>query len=306
MIYKDGGCDSALAAAAADELILAHKVPVILGGMCSHETLAFTKAAEQSKTVVLSYCSVASEISDAGDYIFRNTPSAPHLARFAARYLKKVMDKQRIAILYVDRPYGVSVADNLEKQFTEDGGEVVAKESYTYSVADTDLSSQLAAIKAANADALYFVGYSDQLLVAIKQVREAELGIPIFGGTEWDNPTLWQEPASDGVQYIVASAKVSEEFENTMRSRFGIIEILDCTPQAYDGLKLLAQVIDKAGETPEDIKNELYQTTYTSDISSNQINFDENGDILTAIYLVKRIRRRRVNQNRILQNRSAR
>ena len=106
-----------------------HTVPAILGGACSHETLAFTDMAEQAKTVVLSYCSIASEISNAGDYIFRNNPSAPHLARFAAKYIKKVAGKERLAILYVNESYGISVADELAKYFTESGGQVVAQES---------------------------------------------------------------------------------------------------------------------------------------------------------------------------------
>ena len=73
VIYKDGKCEQGAAATAASDLINLYKVPAILGGTCSHETLAFTEMAEQSGTVVLTYCSAAAEISDAGDYIFRNT-----------------------------------------------------------------------------------------------------------------------------------------------------------------------------------------------------------------------------------------
>ena len=123
VIYKDGKCEREAAAIAANDLIQTNTVPAILGGACSHETLAFTAMAEQAKTVVLSYCSIASEITNAGDYIFRNNPSAPHLARFAAKYIKKVAGKERLAILYVNESYGVSIADELGRYFTESGGQ---------------------------------------------------------------------------------------------------------------------------------------------------------------------------------------
>ena len=287
VIYKDGKCEREASAAAASELIQANAVPSILGGACSHETMAFTAMAEQAQTVVLSYCSIASEISGAGDYIFRNNPSAPHLARFAAKYIKKVAGKEQMAILYVNEAYGISVADELGKYFTEGGGQVVARESYEQ--VDRDFSEQVATIQEANPDVIYFVGYSDGLIAGIQQIREAGIETQVFGGIEWDNARVWQEPAAEGVQYIASFARVSDSFKNALRSRFGITEILDCTPQAYDGLKILAQTMTAVGTNPEDIKNKLYQTIYQSDISSNEVAFDENGDVLTATYLVKRI-----------------
>ena len=127
------------------------------------------------------------------------------------------------------------------------------------------------------------------MIAGTQQIREVGIEAQIFGGIEWDNERVWQEPASEGVQYIASFARVSNAFKDTMRNQFGITEILDCAPQAYDGLKILAQTMTKVGTNPEDIKNELYQTVYTSDISSSKVAFDENGDVLTATYLVKRI-----------------
>lgn len=289
VIYKDGNCESAAAAAAANELIQTHQVPAILGGLCSHETLAFTAMAEEAKTVVLSYCSLAAEITNAGDYIFRNTPSGVHLARFAAKYLRKVEKKERAAILYTDAPYGTTVADELAKTFTESGGEVVLKEPHQYSENNIDLKNQIAAMRETNPDIIYFLGYAGQLAPGMRQIRDAGIETPVFGGSEWDTTEAWREPATEGVKYIVTHARVTNDFENTMRNRFGITETIECAPQAYDGLKILAQTMRKVGNNPEDIKNALYHMNYTSDLSSNQTSFDSNGDIQEIFYIVKKI-----------------
>ena len=289
VIYRDGGCDSAMAREAADDLIQNHNVSAILGGLCSHETLAFTDIAERSGTVVLSYCSTAPEISYAGDYIFRINPSSVRNAHFDAKYIQKIMDKQRVAILYVDVPWGIGLVNNFSEAFIKDGGEIVAKESYHQM--DRDLNSQIARIQASNPEVIYFLGYPEASIAGLKQMKEVGLDIPIFGGGTLDDPTVWRDlgSAGDGVLYSIFFSPLNDMFKDNMRDRFGIDTILNCTPQAYDGIKILSQVINEVGSDSEKIKDALYHTVYNSGISSNQIEFDENGDVLDATYLIKRI-----------------
>lgn len=290
VIYKDGGCDSAMAHEAARDLIQNHEVSAILGGACSHETLAFTDMAEQSKTVVLSYCSTAPEISHAGNYIFRTNPSSVGHAYFDAKYVKKVMGKSRAAILYVNAPWGRGLMETFSEAFIKNGGEIVAQESHMLN--DTDMSKQIATIQAAEPDMLYFLGYAKESIIGLKQIQETELNIPILGGSTWDNPSVWQEAGSTDkdILYSISFSPLSGSFRNNMRDRFGIDTVLECVPQAYDGINILSQVIDKVGTDSEKIKNELYRTVYNSGISSNQIRFDENGDVINTTYLIKRVR----------------
>ena len=188
VVYKDGGCNRDLASKAASELIHTNGVSAILGGLCSHETLSFTDMAEQTGTVVLSYCSTAPEISQAGDYIFRNNPSSLRHAHFSAKYVKKVMGKQRVAILYVNEPWGIGIMDAFSQQFVIDGGDIVAKESHEQT--DTDLRAQIERIKVARPDVLYFLGYPRASIAGIKQIRELGLEVPILGSATWDNPAV--------------------------------------------------------------------------------------------------------------------
>ena len=113
-----------------------------------------------------------------------------------------------------------------------------------------DFSEQVKAIQEADPDVIYFVGYSDGLIAGMQQIKEAGIEAQVFGGIEWDNARVWQEPASEGVHYIASFARVNDSFKDTMRNQFGITEILDCTPQAYDGLKILAQTIAEVGTNP--------------------------------------------------------
>ena len=289
MVYKDGGCDSIVAHEAAADLIQNHQVSAILGGLCSHETLSFTDMAEHLKVVVLSYCSTAPEISSSGDYIFRINPSSVDHAYFDAKYVRKVMNKQRVAILSVDAPWGVGLADTFSEVFTEEGGEIVAQELHQQT--DTDLSGQITRIKESNPEVLYFLGYPGASVAGLKQMQEAGLNIPILGSSTWDNPAVWQgvESVGEEILYSTAFSPLNDEFINDMRDRFGIDQILNCIPQAYDGINVLSQVINEVGSDTKKIKDALYTTVYKSGISSDQIEFDENGDVVDSTYLIKKI-----------------
>ncbi len=87
--------------------------------------------------------------------------------------------------------------------------------------------------------------------------------------------------------YSTLFAPLNEGFKNKMKEKVKSDEITICSPQAYDGLKLLAKVMEKAGAKSEDIKNELYKTVYDNGVSAEKIEFDENGDMVGANYIVK-------------------
>ncbi len=288
VIYEDGKCNGKDAANAANKLISIDKVPVILGGACSGETSSFTGAAEQSKTSVLSYCSSAPAITQAGDYIFRDYPSDLYQGAFGANYLYTTLGKKKVAILYVKSDWGAGIKDVFSEQFKKLGGMVVAEEGYEQT--SRDLRTNLTKIKSANPEAVYFLGYTEASIPGLKQAKELGLKATLFGGDAWDDSKIWTEAgvAGEGVMYSVVSAPLNEKFKADMKAKVGSDEIALCTPTAYDGVKVLAGVLGKVPTvTGEEIKNELYQTVYTGGVSAAEIRFDANGDPVGANYVVK-------------------
>lgn len=287
IIYEDGACMGKEATNAANKLIHVDKVPVIIGGVCSGETAAFAGAAEQSGTVTLSFCSSAPSISQAGDYIFRNYPSDLFQGVYAAQYIKNTLEKSKAAVLFVKSEWGSGLKDVFVDEFQGLGGTVVLAEGYDQT--SRDLRTQLTKIKAAEPEILYFLGYSEASIPGIMQARELGLEIPMFGGDAWDDSKIWSEvgAAGEGAMYTVVYAPLNDAFRINMRSKVGNDEITICSPQAYDAVHLLAGVIGRVGTDAEAIKNELYNTVYRGGVSAESIEFDENGDPISADYIVK-------------------
>ncbi len=287
VIYEDGKCNGKDASSAANKLINADNVPVILGGACSGETMAFASAAEQAKRVVLSYCSSAPGVSQAGDYIFRDYPSDLFQGAFGANYAYTTLGKRKVAVLAIKSDWGVGVSKVFKETFTKLGGAVVADEGYDQAV--RDLRTQLTKIKAAKPDLLYFAGYTGDSTIGVKQAADLKLGVPLFGADAWDDPKVWTDAgaAGEGAMFTVVSAPLSDAFKAAMKVKTGSENVIACSPGAYDGIKILAQVMAKVGTDSTAIKNELYKTEYTGGVSSAKVAFDANGDPVNASYIVK-------------------
>ncbi len=285
VIYEDGKCAGKESSSAASKLINIDKVPVILGGACSGETMAFVQAAEQAKTTVLSYCSSAPAVTKAGDYIFRNYPSDSFQGKYAAEYIYNQLGKKKVAVFYSKDDWGTGIKDVFIGAFKQLGGTVTAEEGFD-KVAK-DFRSPLSKIKSSNPELIYFLGYAETI-PGIKQLKELGINLPLFGGDGWDDSKIWTEAgaAGEGVMYTSVASNPNDAFKAAMKAKVGNDEIVGCTPTAYDGIHLLSEVMKKVGTDSTLIKDELYKTTYTGGVSSKVISFDVNGDLKSADYKI--------------------
>lgn len=73
IVWKDGGCNHEIAANAAQELIKKNKVKIIIGGVCSEETIGAASISNQEKIILISPVSQDPKISEIGEFVYRTT-----------------------------------------------------------------------------------------------------------------------------------------------------------------------------------------------------------------------------------------
>ena len=289
VIYEDGACSGTDAVNAVNKLVNVDNVSVVLGGTCSPETLAMAPILESAGVVGLSYCSTAPKITDAGDYIFRDVPSDLFQANFAADYLYNELGKRKAAIVYVQNDWGLGIQEAFTEAFEELGGEILLAEAHSSD--SKDLRSQLTKVANSDADVLYFPAFPDSSIAGVRQTREVGVDVTLFGADAWDDPKMWEEigAAGEGAFFVAGKTNSTDEFKAKMAEKLGSDEIIYCSNYAYDGLKLLAQVMNDVGTDSEAIKNALYEVRYEGEVSQPVIEFDQNGDPKTAVYTLKRV-----------------
>ena len=111
-VYEDGKCNGKDATSAAQKLATVDKVDIILGGICSAETLAAAKVAQAYNIPLLSAASSSPAISNLWVWVWRFYSDITQ-ATLMAKHLNDKGEKN-IAVLYENTDYGVDFVKALK------------------------------------------------------------------------------------------------------------------------------------------------------------------------------------------------
>ncbi len=278
LVFEDGRCNPKDALTAAQTLINLKDIKVIFGGFCSGETLGAAPFAEENKIIMLSPGSTSPEITNAGDYIFRNIGSDEYQAVVAA---KKILGEgnKKIAVLSENTDYAQALREKFKEEIKKLGGEIVADEVVNSN--ERDIRIQLIKIKTANPDALYLNAQNIRVAIMFaKQITEQTISAQLFGNEAF----TFGDTLKKGKNYLEGMITQKAHFDETTEEFKYVQEETGCElgiycASIYDGVFLLAEKMEKCGEDTDCIKKELYNTKGWKGLMQ-EITFDDNGDIL--------------------------
>ena len=289
VVYEDSQAAPSQGVAAIQKLVTVDKVPVIIGAMASSVTLAIAPIAEENKVVLLSPASTAPQITEAGDYIFRNEVSDAYGGKAQAELTWDELGIRNVAILYINNDYGVGTIDTFKKNFESYGGNITAIEVFEQGA--TDFRTQLTKIKDSNPDAIFLVGYKEVILI-LKQAKELGIETQILSSTMFEDPEILEKVGdlAEGVIYVYyggfdpeSDEEQVETFISDLAEKYGR-EPGHYTAESYDAMKLISVAIEKGGYNSEEIKNALYDIKDYQGLAGS-ISFDENGDVIKLVTL---------------------
>ena len=252
LVIEDDQGKAEEAASAVTKLITRDNVVAVIGENSSNQSLAAAPIAQANGVPMISPSSTNPNVTKKGDYIFRVCFTDPYQGKALAAFVRSNLHLTNAAILKDNKnDYSVGLAEFFTKAFTENGGKIVAEQSY--SGGDTEFRPQLTTIKQAKPEVLFLPGfYTDVGQIAI-QARDLGMNIPLVGGDGWDSPTVIQigGKAIDGSyfsdHYFVGDPRpLTQRFVRAINQKYGH------NPEAnaalgYDALQILVAAIKKAG-----------------------------------------------------------
>ncbi|MCK4387023.1 MAG: ABC transporter substrate-binding protein [Candidatus Pacebacteria bacterium] len=291
VIYEDGKCSGKDAVTAAQKLINIDKVHIILGGLCSTETLGVAPLVESNKVILFSSLSSNPSISQAGDYIFRNSPSDSEFGRADAEFIVSQGIK-RVAIITENTDYSQGVREIMKNIFQEKNIDIVADEIFNSGT--KDFRTYLTKIKSVNPEAIYINPGGSAAVAGLIPKQIGELGIKnvkIFGNFLLGD----KEALSVGGQamegIIFSDSKDLTQLSGSLiekyKSKFEKDPAHDALVAArYDSVYIIKDAIKSCGNDDSDcIKNYLYDMPeYSGMIGSYK--FDLNGDLLSEEFVI--------------------
>jgi branched-chain amino acid transport system substrate-binding protein len=286
-VVEDSQCTPDPAVNAANKVIDQDKVHYIIGEVCSKASIPVSEIANAKKVIQISPTSTNPDVTVAKDgktkdYIFRACFIDPFQGLVGAKFaLNNLKAKTAFIMLDQANDYVKGLAENFEKSFTDGGGKIVGKESYTST--DTDFSAILAKVAEAKPDVVYLPDYYNIVNLVTKQAKEKGITAPFLGGDGWDSSDLDKAAAAGGYYTNHYSPEDTRAEVQTFVKDYGAKYKDDSgqpkTPDAlaalaYDATNLLLQGIKEAGaDDTTKVKDSLAKITFNG--VSGKITFDQ-------------------------------
>lgn len=304
LVIEDNKSNPKDAVATAEKLIVGDKVPVMMGAWSSTYTLAVMPKLMEYGVPMVVETSSSSKITTSGNpWIFRISPTSEMEAKVFADTVDKFKIK-KADFLSVNNDWGLGAAQQFSEMLKSKGIEVGVIE--TMDAKATDLSAQLAKIKASGGDTLFLTTGVEQITLVLRQAKEQQVSHRIIttGGSQAPDQLIAQAgDAANGTYHIVFFApwfpeaaphpalakKFVEEWKKRGHEFGGLTEGF----RGYDGIMTIAEGIKAAGKAePEAIRKALW------DVKVKGVNGDitfikqgpagkESGQNVPSVYVVK-------------------
>jgi branched-chain amino acid transport system substrate-binding protein len=284
---------------AANKVIDQDKVHYIIGEVCSKASIPVSEIANSKKVVQISPTSTNPDVTvgkdgKTKDYIFRACFIDPFQGQVGAKFaLGTLKAKKAFIMLDQANDYVKGLAEFFEKSFTQGGGKVVGKESYT--ATDTDFSAILAKVAAAKPDVVYLPDYYNIINLAVKQAKEKGITAPFMGGDGWDSSDLDLKAAAGGYytnHYSPEDPRPEvQNFVKAYGAKFkddkGQPKVPDALATlAYDATNLLLQAIKEAGaDDATKVKDSMAKISFNG--VSGKITFDPSHNPVKSATILK-------------------
>ena len=291
-IAEDDEGDPAKSVNAYKKLTTQDGIRMIIGSLTSGCTIALTSSAQAQGVIQIAPAATAEAVTDAGNYIFRTCFIDPFQGSIGGKFAAVNLGKKNAAILYdIGNDYSVGLQENFVKEFTKNGGSIVAMESY--STGDKDFNAQLTKIKAANPDVVYLPDYYGTVALIAKQLRNQGIDAPIIGADGWDGLT---DNAGDEVlngfysnHYAADSSDPAvQAFVKNFKAKYGK-EPNAFAALGYDSMYLLKDAILKAGTTDAKAVRDALEKT-DADYVTGHIKFDEKHNPVKSAVMIELVK----------------
>jgi branched-chain amino acid transport system substrate-binding protein len=282
VIWEDGKCSPADSSRAAQKLTGVDKVKFILSAECSGGTLGAAPITEKRKVLLFASVATSPEVSNAGDFVFRNTPSDASQGKALAEYANTKYKKIGMVVEQVD--YSVALAQVFEENFN---GEIIRED---FASTESDFKTRITKLKNSGVDALFLnVNVGQKFEIMLKQLQEQEWDTPIFSNEAapalMDVTVQYAEflAAHDFVasNFVAPENQRVENIAKEYEEEFGEqLNYLNYVASGVDAIDMMKMAFTEASDpmNAEEIRDIFYNMKDFPGIYG-PLSFDENGDV---------------------------
>jgi branched-chain amino acid transport system substrate-binding protein len=299
LIIEDNAGKADQSASAAQKLITQQNVTAIIGPNASRYALPAAEIAESGKVVLITPWSTApkatldSKTNASKKYVFRACFIDPFQGRVLAKFVLDNLQLKKAAVLYdVASEYNKGIAEIFKEVYEQNGGKIVAFETYTTN--DKDFSSQLTKIKQAAPEVIFLPNYYSEVPLQIQQAKRLGITVPFIGSDSWGSEELIKLCDKDCNDYYFsthyaadASTETTKKFIAGYKAKYGTTPD-DVAALTYDSFGLLLQALKTAGKNDRQaVREALARIPLYNGVTGNMQFREGSGDPIKSAVILK-------------------
>ena len=288
LLIEDSKSDPKTATSSLEKLISFDKVKIYIAGNSSSCVMSMSPIVEKNKVLLFSTLASSPNITNAGEYVFRNRISGTFETESMAKKAFS-LNLNKIVIVAMNNDAGQPYIEAFKNEFKKLSGIDVL--GILVDPNTTNLNTQALQLKDYNPEAVFVAMPIAQAVNLIKvsqtiNVNPQWLGISSLKADEFLN---------NGAQYvegtIIANEGIDEtnelyiDFAKKYKTKYNEEPNIYAI-NGYDAVKILVDLAKTKNSDVEEIRKALYDKNgfYTA---SGHVFFDSNGDVIKQIELLK-------------------
>jgi branched-chain amino acid transport system substrate-binding protein len=299
LIVEDNSGKADQSASSAQKLITQQNVTAIVGPNASRYALPAAEIAESGKTLLITPWSTAprttldSRTGLPKKFVFRSCFIDPFQGRVVAKFVLDNLKLKKAAVLYdVGSEYNKGIAEFFKDVYEQNGGKVVAFETYT--TGDKDFSSQLTKIKEAGPEVIFLPNYYSEVPLQIQQAKRLGIIVPFIGSDSWGSEELLKLCNDDCNDYYFsthyaadAATEATKKFIAGYKTRYGTTPD-DVAALTYDSFGLLWQAFRTAGKNDRQaVRDAMAGIPQYEGVTGNMQFKEGSGDPIKSAVILK-------------------
>ena len=300
LVVSDNKSDKTEAATAANYLV-DKGVSVVLGSYGSGVSIVAGDIFKEAGIPAIGASCTNPQVTKGNEFYFRVCFLDPFQGTVVANYAIQNGAKTAAVITQLGDDYSTGLGSFFEtafKDLTGDPNYIV--ESQTFQQNQADFNAILQNIKAKNPDVIFAPSSITTAPLIIQQARDIGITAPIMGGDTWENATIIENAGekSEGIvlstffdEGLADSSPITKDFVEGYTEYLAGREasIPAVAALGYDAYMVALDAIERAGSTEGAAIRDALAATADFEGVTGTINFDENGDALKNMAVIKTV-----------------
>ena len=283
LLLEDTGDTPEGATRASIKLINQENVAAIIGSSFSRNAIPSSRVAEQAGVPMICPGATHPRVTAGSRFVFRVAFIDSFQGRVMARFAQEDLELTTAAVLYdVADTYSRDVAVVFRQVFEENGGRVVAFESFT--TGEKDFTRQLEHIRDTDPEALFLPSFRHAVVAQTHQARRLGIDAIFLGSDGWPKESFENHDLNGAFLSLnwhpglAAAYHETRDFIAQYRNAYGR-EPSGYGALIYDAFGLLFDAVGRASRTdPEAIREALSQTLRYPGVAGPITYRDRGGD----------------------------